>query len=213
VVSMDKRSLSVVYRSLFGVFAPIAIAVQFIDLAGKGTLNPVNFLSYFTIQSNLIGAAALLIGAVRWRADRSPTLDFVRGGALVYLTVTGLVFALLLSGTDVDTAIPWVNAVVHQVMPIVVLVDWLVDPPASRLTIRQGLLWLSYPLVWITYVFVRGAIVGWYPYPFLNRANGGYSTVATYVVVILVGMALLCALAVTVANAARARRRPWHTAT
>ncbi len=198
----------VVYRLLFGVVALIAIAAQFSDLAVKGTLNPVNFFSYFTIESNLIGAVALLIGAARWWVARSPALDSLRGGALVYLIVTGLVFTLLLSGTDVDTAIPWVNAVVHQLVPLVVVVDWLIDPPVARLIIRQGLRWLSYPLVWITYTLVRGAIFGWYPYPFLNPANGGYASVAAYVGAILVGMALLCALAVGVGNAARNRRRP-----
>ena len=32
---------------------------------------------------------------------------------------------------------------------------------------------------------VRGALAGWYPYPFLDPANGGYGTVALYVVAIL----------------------------
>lgn len=51
-------------------------------------------------------------------------------------------------------------------MPIVLVVDWLVDPPPGGLTFRQGLLWLSYPLVWIVYILIRGALVGLYPYPF-----------------------------------------------
>ena len=108
---------------------------------------------------------------------------------------------MLLSGTDVDTAIPWVNSVVHQLMPIVLVVDWLIDPPAGRLTMRQGLLWLSYPAVWIVYILIRGAIVGLYPYPFLNPANGGYGSVAGYSVAILVLMTLVCAATVGLANA------------
>jgi len=36
-------------------------------------------------------------------------------------------------------------------------------------------------------VLARGAIVGWYPYPFLNPANvGGYGGVAAYVIGIMV---------------------------
>jgi hypothetical protein len=182
-----------------------AIATQLLDLSGKGTLDLVNYFSYFTIQSNLIAAAVLLLGAARWRGERSSTFDLVRGGAVVYMSITGIVFTLLLSGTDVDTAIPWVNTVVHQLMPLVMVVDWLVDPPVARLTFRQGLTWLSYPSVWIVYILIRGSIVGKYPYPFLDPANGGYSSVAVYCVAILLLMALVCAATVGLANAIRGR--------
>jgi hypothetical protein len=53
-------------------------------------------------------------------------------------------------------------------MPLVMLADWLVTPPARRLRLRQGMLWLSFPLVWIVYTIIRGAIVNKYPYPFLD---------------------------------------------
>ena len=165
------------YRLGFGLVTIGAILAQMLDLSAKGTLDPVNFFSYFTIQSNLIGVAVFILGAGRWRAPRSATWDLVRGGSVVYLTVTFVVFALLLSNTDVDTAVPWVNAVVHEVFPIAVIADWLIDPPRAGLTLRQGLVWLVYPLVWTGYVLVRGALVGKYPYPFLDPANGGYGTV------------------------------------
>ena len=194
-------------RLLFAILALVAIAVQLADLAGKGTLNPVSYFSYFTIESNLIAVAVLLMGAARWRADHTLTQDLLRGGAVVYMSVTCIVFTLLLSNTDVDTAIPWVNTVVHQLMPLVMVVDWLLDPPAARLTPRQGVLWLSFPLVWIVYVLVRGAIVGLYPYPFLNPANGGYQTVAVYCAAILVLLGAVCALTVVLGNAAGARQR------
>ncbi len=204
---MDRRALVALYRAAFGVLAFVAIGVQLADLAGKGTLDPVNYFSYFTIDSNVIGGAILLIGAVRWRGPGSATMDVLRGGAVVYLSVTGVVFSLLLSGTDVDTAIPWVNAVVHEVMPLVIVVDWLIDPPWSRLTYRQGLLWLGFPSVWIIYTLIRGALIGRYPYPFLDPANGGYATVAVYCVAILAGMIAFCAVVVWVGDALRRTMR------
>lgn len=178
----------------------MAIGVQLSDLAARGTLNPVSYFSYFTIQSNIIATLVLIIGAGRWNRSGSATFDLVRGGAVVYMSVTGIVFTLLLSGTDVDTAIPWVNTVVHQLMPIVMVVDWLLDPPAGRLTVRQGLLWPSYPCNWIVYILIRGAIVNLYPDPFLDPANGGYGSVAVYCVAILVLMSLICAAVVGLAN-------------
>jgi hypothetical protein len=124
------------------------------------------------------------------------------------MTVTLIVFALLLSGTDVDTAIPWVNAVVHQLLPVVMIVDWLIDPPADRLTIRQGLAWLIPPLIWIVYTMIRGPIAGWYPYPFLDPTNGGYGSVAVTTLVILAGGAVLCVILVTAGNTMRDRAQP-----
>jgi hypothetical protein len=204
---MDRRPAIAAYRLGFGLLALAAITVQLLDLAGRGVLHPVSYFSYFTIESNLIAAAALLAGATRWRAGRSPALDLVRGGAVVYMSVTGIVFTLLLSGTDVDTAIPWVNTVVHELMPMAVLVDWLLDPPPVRLALRRGLLWLAYPAVWIVYTLVRGAIVDRYPYPFLDPANGGYGSVAAYCLAILVLMSLVCAAVVVLGNAAGGRGR------
>lgn len=187
-------------RAFFAGVALVAIAVQLTDLAGKGVLNPVSYFSYFTIDSNLIAAAILLVGAAN--AGRSSArLDLFRGGAVVYMSITGIVFTLLLSNTDVDTAIPWVNTVVHELMPLVILADWLVTPPVTRLRLQDGLLWLSFPLVWIIYTLIRGSIVNLYPYPFLNPANGGYASVAVYAAGILVAMLVVCGLTVVLANA------------
>jgi len=208
---VDRRLGLALARLAFAALTAAAIVTQLLDLAGKGVLNPVNYFSYFTIDSNLIATAVLLYGAARWRVGRSPTFDLVRGAAVVYMTITGIVFTLLLSNTDVDTAIPWVNDVVHSLMPLVIVADWLLDPPADRLTMRQGVLWLSFPSVWIVYTLIRGAAAGWYPYPFLDPANGGYGSVAVYSVAILVLMLLVCWATVVLGNAACGGRRAADT--
>jgi hypothetical protein len=33
------------------------------------------------------------------------------------------------------------------------------------------------PVVWLTYTLIRGAIVGWYPYPFIDVGQHGYAKV------------------------------------
>jgi hypothetical protein len=204
---VNRRSVVASYRAFFAGLTMVAIAVQLISLAGKGTLDPINYFSYFTIDSNLIAVAVLLACAATRNQTSTPRLDLFRGAAVVYMSITGIVFTLLLSGTDVDTAIPWVNTVVHQLMPLVMLADWLVAPPSARLQVRQGLLWLSFPLVWIIYTLIRGAIVNRYPYPFLDPVHGGYASVAVYCVAILVAMIVVSALAVVLANAAGGGRR------
>jgi len=44
-----------------------------------------------------------------------------------------------------------------------------------------------YPLAWTVLTVIRGALDGWYPYPFLDPANGGYGAVVTTTVGIVVG--------------------------
>ncbi len=204
---MNRASVVAGCRVFFAGLTVVAIVVQLASLAAKGTLNPVNYFGYFTIDSNLIATGVLIAGALNRKRTSTPRLDVVRGGAVVYMSITGIVFTLLLSNTDVDTAIPWVNSVVHELMPLVMLADWLTTPPAARLRLRQGLSWLSFPLVWIVYTIIRGAIVNQYPYPFLNPANGGYASVAVYCVAILVAMVVVSSLVVVLANAAGGGRR------
>jgi hypothetical protein len=199
---VSRASAVALCRLFFAGVVLVAIATQLISLAGQGTLDPFNYFSYFTIDSNLIAAAVLIVGAARWNLPNTDGFDLVRGAAVVYMSITGIVFTLLLSNTDVDTAIRWVNTVVHELMPLVLLADWLVTPPSAKLQLRQGLLWLSFPLVWIVYTIIRGAIVDRYPYPFLDPVNGGYGSVAVYCIAILVAMIVVSAITVGLANAA-----------
>jgi hypothetical protein len=204
---VNRASSVAAFRLFFAGLTVVAIIVQLVSLAGKGTLNPVNYFSYFTIDSNLIATGVLIAGAANRDRPATPRLDLVRGGAVVYMSITGIVFTLLLSNTDVDTAIPWVNSVVHELMPLVMLADWLITPPAARLSLRQGMLWLSFPLVWIVYTLIRGAIVNTYPYPFLDPVHGGYASVTVYCVAILIAMLVVSALVVVLANAVGGGRR------
>lgn len=55
---------------------------------------------------------------------------------------------------------------------------------------------------------IRGPIAGWYPYPFLDPANGGYGTVAVMIGATLVAGAILRAVFVAVGNARTGGRSP-----
>ena len=134
------------YRLIFALVTIAAVISQAVSSINLGIFRPANYFSYFTIDSNLMATALLLVGVARWRSRNPPALDILRGAGVVYMSVTGIVFTLLLSGVDVDTQLKWVNTVVHELMPLVILADWLVAPPAMRLTFRQGALWLVFPL-------------------------------------------------------------------
>jgi hypothetical protein len=207
-VTLSPRAVVPLYRIGFGALVLVAIIVQMVSLGQSGVLDPLHYLTFFTNLSNEIAAIVFLVGAARWLSDRSHAFDLVRGGAVVYMTITGVVFAVLLSGVNVDAQIPWVNDVVHELFPIVVVADWLVDPPGERLTLRQGALWLSFPAAWLAYEMIRGAVSNKYHYPFLSPAHGGYQSVVVYSVAIFAFALVVCAVVVWLANV----RRPTPSA-
>ena len=109
----------------------------------------------------------------------------------------------LLSGGEVGLQLGWVDFVLHKLFPVVVVVDRLVDPPQHRLGIRDALIWLAFPLVWIALTLVCGAADGWYPYPFLDRANGGYTQVALTIVATAIGFLVFAMAVVAMSNRLR----------
>lgn len=186
----------------------VAIVAQALALSNANNFDPTRFFAFFTIQSNLIGVAAFVwLLSTGSRRPRSRALELLRGAAVVYLIVTFFVVIFLLSGADVQLQLVWVDIVLHKVFPIIVLLDWIVDPPTTRLTARDALVWLAYPLVWTGLTMIRGAVDGWYPYPFLNPANGGYGQVAVTIVAVMIGFALIAGITIAIGNA-RGRATP-----
>jgi hypothetical protein len=82
-------------------------------------------------------------------------------------------------------ALPWANTVLHVVLPIYCLVDWLLVADRGAQPWRWLWLVLVYPVLWTTVVLLRGATDGWVPYPFLSP-TAGYGTVFVYVLLIAV---------------------------
>jgi hypothetical protein len=197
---VERRRILTVVRAASVGLVLAAIVAQAITLADAGLFDATRFFAFFTIQSNLIGVAAFawLLGTGRHRRTRG--LELLRGAAAVYLTVTFFVVIFLLSGIDVQLQLGWVDFVLHKLFPVVVVLDWALDPPTTRLTYRDAALWIAYPIVWTVLTLIRGAIDGWYPYPFLNPANGGYGQVAVTVVSITAAVLVIAAVAVVIGN-------------
>jgi hypothetical protein len=187
---MNKRMFLIGARLFFAALNIAAIAAQLIYSSQYSlTFSLVNFFSFFTILSNVFVSVVFVLSALYLATGRkpSPVDDVLRGASVLYMAVTGIVYALLLSGIDVDLSLPWVNLQLHYIMPIVVVVDWLYQPQRTKLTVKKIVPWLFFPALYLIYTLVRGPFVNWYPYPFLDPAQaGGYGGVAVYSLGILV---------------------------
>jgi len=186
------------YKVIFGLLSFNAVITEIVVTVGRHTFRPGNFFSYFTIESNIFAAVMLLVSAYATaRAKRSQGLSSARGAATLYMVITGLVFAILLSGIKGAhfTAVPRDNVILHYVMPVVLLLDWLIDVARPRVRFRRALRWIIYPLLFVVYTLIRGPIVKWYPYPFLNPTPHGYEAVAiTCVIITVIAVAIIYGL-------------------
>lgn len=179
------------FRVAIALLTLAAVFVQLRDSLAHGR-SALNFLSFFTIQSNVLVAIVLIVSVF------SNRMGALRGAATLYIATTGIVYGLLLSGLEesLQTTLPWVNIVLHYVTPIAVVLDWIADPaPLRGSYARIVVLWLIYPLAYCVYSLVRGGITGWYPYPFMHPASG-IGTVVVSIAGIAIADALLAMLVV-----------------
>lgn len=92
--------------------------------------------------------------------------------------------------------------------------EWLLLPPRFRLSLRTAFLWVVVPVVYTVYSVVRGALVGFYCYPFFNpSAVGGYGGVAVYCVLLLAAFIVLALVIRAVGNALQRRAEARTDAT
>lgn len=204
---IDRRWLNVIRAAMIAL-AVVAIVAQALQVIGRGVFDPTRYFAYFTIQSNLIGIVALGWLVLRREQPRTRGVELLRGAAAAYLTVTFAVTIVLLSDVDVGLQLPWVDFVLHKLFPVVVIADWIVDPPVVRLAYRDALIWLVYPVAWTLFTVARGAVDGWYPYPFLNPANGGYIGVAVVIAAISAGFLIVALAYIALGNALSRRITP-----
>lgn len=206
----DKAAL-ISYKLVFGLLAFSAVVTEIAVLSERGTFNAANFFSFFTIQNNLLVALVFLLSAAYTMAKRQPRwLSQLRAATTVYITIVGLGFSVLLSGLEnsILTAVPWDNTVLHYIIPVAAVVDFLLDRPQAKLRFASSLLWLLYPIGYLAYSLIRGAITDWYPYPFLNPSNNGYvGIVVVSVGLLALGVSLTwLACRLTPQGASKARR-------
>ncbi len=177
---VERPSVMRVYRLVVGLLGLSAIVTEVATLVERDRFVAGQFFSYFTVQSNVIGIVALLGAAFLGPAASARRWAVLfRGAATLYLAITGVVFSLLLAGIEGAefTAVAWDNVVLHYLMPIAIVADWVIDSPRVRISFRQGAIWLLYPVGYVVFCLIRGASDGWYPYPFLDPDLRGYSAV------------------------------------
>jgi hypothetical protein len=153
------------------------------DSAGARVLN---LLCFFTIQSNLLVGATSVLLAVR--PDRPSTVfRTLRLDAVLAIAVTGVVFRVAIAPHQQLTGAAAVaDFLLHTVSPVLCVLGWLLFGPRSPLPRRIVGLAMVFPLCWLAFTLVRGALVDFYPYTFLDVTELGYAPVVGSCVLVAV---------------------------
>ena len=187
-------------RIVAGLALLATIVLQIADQLAHHAFLPGRYFAYFTIETALVDVVVLLAGGW-WALRRSrdtALLTVVAMCTVVYAVVTTAVYNALLRDIHEAgyTSPDWMNEVLHVVIPLLLILDWILAPGRARLRLR-ALWWVvAYPLAWIAFTMLRGAADGWYPYPFLEPAGPhGIGGVVAYIVGLAAAMIVLALLA------------------
>jgi hypothetical protein len=157
----------------------------------------VRYLSYFTIQANILAVLVLTAFAIKAGREEWLVHPFVRSAVAVYIAAVGLIYATLLRSLWAPQGGQLLaDLLLHDVMPLGYLLFWLFLVRKAGLRWYDPLLWLIYPLFYLAFVIIRGKSSGFYPYPFIDVGALGYSRAMLNAGGIMLVFVVLGALAV-----------------
>lgn len=162
-------------------------------------------LRYFTTLSNLLTAGCALWALTRGRQGYLT----VKGMALLCTLVTAVVYHAVLTRFFGDFPLFsldwWGNQLVHTIVPMLTILDYLLFDPKGQLNRYCPLIWMVAPCGYFcfTVVMARMGILfpnssSAYPYPFLDVWQLGWGLVLRNVLLLAAGFFLLGCLLIAV---------------
>ncbi|NQX12545.1 Pr6Pr family membrane protein [Microbacteriaceae bacterium VKM Ac-2855] len=208
------RKAFAILRLALAVLGVIALTGDYFYTLGFRAFQIDNFFAYFTTQSNMAGVLVMALSGLVGLARRwEPRwLSVTRALVIVYIIVSGIVFGLIAAEANTRSYrldIPWSSAILHFWIPSIAILDWILGPGRRPVPWRTTLFVLIFPVGWGVVTLIRGAIIGWYPYFFLDPGQvDGPVMYALYDVIVLV---LFAGIAAFVAALSRVRPLGGHT--
>lgn len=144
--------------------------------------------SFFTIISNFLVVVSLTILLIKpgSTVGKFFSKSSVLTGLTVYITVVGVVYNVVLRQIwHPEGLFKLADELLHTVNPLLFIIYWLVFVQKQGLKWSNTLSWLIFPFIYLVYILIRGAISGYYPYPFIDVSLLGYTKVMINSLVLL----------------------------
>lgn len=194
---MEKRSARI-YASIGAIMGWFAVIMQFY-LHMQNSPVPVaekllRFFGYFTIDTNIL--CALFLTFIALQSTSRPGLFFRKTttatALTVYIIIVGITYNILLRNTwNPQGMQKFVDELLHSVIPVYLILFWFIFIPGKNLKWKNAFPWLVYPILYMVYAIILGAITKFYPYPFVDVNKLGYTKALTNSLIVLALIFLL----------------------
>jgi hypothetical protein len=177
-----------VLRVTLRVAIVLAVVLALIAVATSTRSGLLWRLSTFTYQANVL-AAGYYLWSLAW--SRADARVGIRGAVVLYVLIAGVIWNLFLTGHSMGYTPA--NMLLHVVVPVLALTDWLlVNRDRAQVRWWQPLVWLAYPAAYLALALAVLNHVGRRaPYYFLDPGAVGTASVVTNVCVLAGGTLLL----------------------
>ena len=175
VISEKTKRTSYILKGIVILAAIIGIVLS--ALGGRNSfMGGSAVFMYFTVQSNIFIAAVCALGAYFMKKDMTvPDAWFiVKFVATVSITLTGVVFCVILAPTMGAAAWNFQNTLTHVVVPAAAIADFFVTGIYGDLRKEHNIFVIIPPMLYVVYAGI-GFACNWnfgfghnYPYFFLN---------------------------------------------
>jgi len=202
-----------IIMAVIGWFALILQLYVMLNTNAKNGIAPtttvINFFSFFTILANLLVAISLTSSIFFPKSklgiffSKSATQSAIG----LYIIIVGIVYSIALRKIWNPEGLQLVaDRLLHDLIPLLYLFYWLLFTPKKVLQWKQVIYWLIFPAIYLAYSLIRGAVVKWYPYYFINAQKLGYGRVAVTALLVLAFFILFGLLLVFLNRIGKAER-------
>jgi hypothetical protein len=207
------RTFALVWRIIISALVIFGLILNF--ALSNGVNDAARLLAYFTIQSNIFVAALFVFLAVKTAlqlhkegkyGEAESVSPLIQLGVTFIITITFVVYATLLSEINFEIQESAMqaslralgNILVHYVVPIMTIIDWIFFMPHGKLKFKAAAWWLLYPVVYVIFILIRAFVGGplyvstdgtevFYPYPFANPDIVGWGNMAWILPILFLG--------------------------
>lgn len=192
----------------FAIFAQLYLIIINRVVSVPGTL--FRFFSYFTIDTNILVALCftfIFLGN-RSRLGKLFSKPATITALTVYITIVGIVYNTILRLTWNPQGLAMVvSEILHSVIPVLFILFWVIFAPTEGLKYKQAFWWLIYPLVYMLYAVIHGAITKFYPYNFVDVTRHGYGKVLSNAGLILFAIIVLSLILIATGKATADKKK------
>src|SRR5690554_2191614 len=188
------------YKNIFNLLGLMLGTVAFVNtMAYQG----IEAFRYFTNQSNLLFFVVFLM--IYFKKDNNKYFKILSFITLISLTITGVVFHLLLTDTvgnnsGVITSIydlnNFQNLVTHTINPLYYFIYYFVFI-IDNIKLKEFYIGLIHPILYFLIILLLGPITNFYPYPFLDVCQNGLGEVLKMTLLIMLPLILIFVVLLT----------------